>query len=127
MTPDEFFDGVPLGRVVVGRILAILAPVAYEVRVTRSQVAFRARRGFAWLWRPSQYLGTRGVDVVLAIALDRHDSSPRWKEVVHPTPRAWMHHLEVRDAGQIDDEVAAWLLEAAHTAGAGLRDRQAPS
>jgi hypothetical protein len=55
--------------------------------------------------------------VVLSIALGRHDPSPRWKEVVHPSPKQWMHHLEVRTVADLDDEVAAWLHEAATRAG----------
>jgi hypothetical protein len=126
MTPQEFFVGVPLGTAVVDRVREILASVDFEIRVTRSQIAFRAERGFAWLWRPSMYLGKRGVDVVLAIALDRRDPSPRWKQVANPTPRMWMHHLEIREVGDVDGEVAACLLEAARGA-ARRRDRQSPS
>ena len=48
----------------------------------------------------------------MSIVLGRPDDSPRWKEVVHPRPRHWMHHLEVRDAGELDDEVRGWLTEA---------------
>lgn len=117
MTPEEFFVGVRLGTAVVDRVRDILAPVDVEIRVTRSQIAFRAERGFAWLWRPSMYLGKRGVDVVLAIALDRRDTSPRWKEIAHPTPRTWMHHLEIREIDDVDADVAACLLEAARCAG----------
>jgi hypothetical protein len=126
MTPEEFFVGVPLGTAVVDRVREILAPLDVEIRVTRSQIAFRAERGFAWLWRPSMYLGKRGVDVVLAIALDRRDASPRWKQIVSPTPRMWMHHLEIRRVDDVDEDVAACLLEAARGA-AQRRDRQSPS
>ena len=126
MTPEEFFVGVPLGTAVLDRVRDILAPVDFEVRVTRSQIALHAERGFAWLWRPSMYLGKRGVDVVLAIALDRRDTSPRWKEIAHPTPAIWMHHLEIREVGDVDADVAACLLEAAR--GAARRgDCQSPS
>lgn len=51
--------------------------------------------------------------VVLSIALGRHDPSTRFKEVVHPAPAHWMHHLEIHDAGDIDDEVVGWFREAA--------------
>jgi hypothetical protein len=54
--------------------------------------------------------------VVLSIALGRRDDSPRWKEVAHPSPKHWIHHLEVRDLADIDDEVAGWLREAAERA-----------
>ncbi|MQA07525.1 MAG: hypothetical protein GEU98_03050 [Pseudonocardiaceae bacterium] len=89
----------------------------FEVRVSKSQVAFRRKRGFAYLWLPGQYLAKPAVDVVLSIALGRHDESERFKEVVHPAPAHWMHHLELRDAGDLDDEVAGWLREAADRAG----------
>jgi hypothetical protein len=124
--PEALFDGVAGFPAVLERVRMILAPLVCEVRVTHSQVAFRAQRGFAWLWRPSRYLGRRGVDVVLAIALDHRDPSARWKEVAHPTPRHWIHHLEISDAQAIDDQVAGWLLEAARLAGARRRDAQSP-
>ncbi len=54
---------------------------------------------------------------MLTIALGRQDGSPRFKEVVHPSPRHWVHHLEIRDAGELDDEVEAWLREAWGRAG----------
>lgn len=115
---EAFFAGSPLGLEVARRVSATLHELGpVEVRVTRSQVTFRRRRGFAWLWRPRQYLGRRGAEVVLAVALGREDASPRWKQVAHPSPLHWIHHLEVGDAAEIDDEVGGWLAEAAARAG----------
>jgi hypothetical protein len=51
------------------------------------------------------------------VALGRHDPSPRFKEVAHPSWSHWIHHLEVRSAEDLDDEVAVWLREAAERAG----------
>ena len=119
MTPERFFDGSPLGRSVFERVRRVLdrfEPV--EVRTSKSQVAFRANRSFAILWRPGQYLARPDAEVVLSIALDRHDDSPRFKEVAHPARTHWLHHLEVGRPDEIDDEVAGWLREAAETAGA---------
>ncbi len=102
---------------VLARVNAVLAGVpGVEVRTSRSQVAFRRRRGFAYLWLPGRYLARPGAAVVLSIVLDRHDSSPLWKEVAHPAPTHWMHHLEVRDAAAIDEQVATWLGEAGEQA-----------
>jgi hypothetical protein len=114
-TPERFFEGSELGLATYRRVLAVLERIGpVEVRVMKSQVAFRlGGRGVAYLWRPRQYLGDRGAEVVVSIALERRDSSPRWKEVAHPTPRVWMHHLELRSVHDIDEEVSAWLLEAA--------------
>jgi hypothetical protein len=36
--------------------------------------------------------------------------------VAHPASAHWMHHLEVRDVAEIDDEMAAWPREAAELA-----------
>ena len=118
--PEAFFEGSELG-VAVYRWARALVPDA-EVRVTRSQVALRRGRGFAWLWRPRMYLGRRGAEIALSMALPRKDPSPRWKEIVHPGPRTWMHHLEVAELDQLDDEVVAWLLEAAANAASHARD-----
>jgi len=109
-TPEAFFADQPLGVAVFDRVRA-LVPDA-EVRVSTSQVAFRRRHGFAFLWLPGQYLTHPQAEVVLSIALGRELDSPRFKEVVHPSARQWMHHLELLEVAEVDDEVAAWLREA---------------
>lgn len=96
----------------------MLAPVGtVEVRVSKSQIAFRRKRGFAYLWLPGRYLSRPGADLVLSIALGRHVESSRWKEVVEPAPGQWMHHLEITHDSDLDDEVSQWLREAADRAG----------
>jgi hypothetical protein len=115
---EDFFTGYPTGRAVFDRVRSVLeAAGGCEVRVSRSQVAFRRRRGFAYLWLPGQYLARPATEVVLTVALGRHDPSPRWKDVVHPARAHWMHHLEVHGPADVDDEVAGWLREAAERAG----------
>lgn len=88
-----------------------------EVRTTTSQVALRRRRGFACVWLPVRYLIRPAAHVVLSIALPRTIQSPRWKEVVHPGPGVWMHHLEICATDDLDKEVADWLREAWRAAG----------
>jgi hypothetical protein len=118
MEPEDLFTGHDVALAVLDRVRAVLAAGGpLEIRTTKSQIAFRRVRGFAYLWRPGRYLAGAVAPVVLSIALGRHDPSPRFKEVVHPTARHWMHHLEIRDAGDVDDEVVGWLIEAAERAG----------
>lgn len=69
---------------------------------------FRRARGFAYLWVPGQYL-TSDVPVVVSLALATEIRSPRFKEVVQPSPGVWMHHLEVRRVAQLDAEFSDWL------------------
>ncbi len=115
---EEHFAGHDLALRVFEQVRAALADVAgTEVRVSRSQVTFTRRRAFAWLWLPGRYLRNPTADVVLSVALGRHCPSSRFKEVAHPTPRHWVHHLEVRSTDDIDPEVVGWLHEAAARAG----------
>lgn len=86
-------------------------------RITRSQVAFRRRRAFAWTWRPKQYVGPHGAPLVLSISLGRRDRSKRWKEVVEPSPGRFMHHLELYRIRDVDAQVRQWLAEAWESAG----------
>jgi hypothetical protein len=113
VTPDEFLADSALGRSVfeaVHRIISSFGDV--EVKTTRSQVAFRRRRGFAYVWLPGKYLDRPQAEVVLSIALDRELASPRFKEVAHPARRIWQHHLEIVDITDVDDEVREWLRAA---------------
>ena len=117
MTPDidsvaDFFAGHPDGAAVAAAVIASVDAMGpHTIRVTRSQVAFRRRRGFAWLWRPGQYVRSE-VPAVLSVALPVRDGSSRWKEVVQPSPGRWMHHLELSSADEVDDDVHVWLRRA---------------
>lgn len=116
-TPAEFFAGSPDGLRLYEAVAAAVAELgAHEVRVSRSQVSFRRRRGFAYVWRPGRYVRS-DVPAVLSVALPRELASERFKEVAHPTPRVWMHHLELDDVAQVDAEVSRWLAEAYAAAG----------
>mgnify|MGYP001765576653 CR=1 FL=1 len=85
--------------------------------MTKSQVAFRRRRAFAWVWMPGIYLRRPAAPLVLTVALSRRDDSARWKQVVEPAPGRFVHHLELYAPKDLDDEVAAWLGEAWKGAG----------
>ena len=104
--------GHPDGLEVYRRVTDVIDGLGEaEVRVSKSQIAFRARRGFAYVWRPGRYVDN-DVPAVLSIPLPAEDKSKRFKSVVHPSPKVWMHHLEIRDPDQVDDEVARWLRDA---------------
>ena len=118
MTLDEFFAGHDASR----RLFDVLQTAVSSVgpstlRVTKSQVAFRRVRAFAWAWRPGQYLAGKPAPLVLSIALRRRDDSNRWKEVVEPAPGRFMHHLEIKKIQDIDSDVLLWLRKAWEEAG----------
>ena len=82
-----------------------------EAVVSKSQVAFRARRGFAYAWAPKHYVKS-DVPVVVSIALNEELRSSRFKEVAHPSPSTWMHHVELRLVKEVDHELIAWIERA---------------
>jgi len=113
VTLDEFFAGQPESRQIFDALHAAVDAIGpVEVRVTKSQVAFRRRRAFAWAWMPGVYLRGQVAPLVLTLPFRHRDSSPRWKEIVEPYPGRFTHHLELRSPAEIDDEVRAWLQEA---------------
>lgn len=115
---ERFFDDRPEARAIFDVARDAIATLGTaELQVTKSQIAFRHGRGFAWAWTPDRYLRGETAPLVLSISLNRADTSPRWKEVVEVPGNHWMHHLELGDASDIDDEVRRWLREAWDLAG----------
>jgi hypothetical protein len=113
MTVDEFFVDNTQARqlfAALHQVVEALGPV--EIRVAKSQVAFRHERAFAWAWMPGTYLRGNHAPLVLTVGLRRRDPSPRWKQIVEPAPGRFTHHLELYAVSDIDDEVRAWLQEA---------------
>jgi hypothetical protein len=53
----------------------------------------------------------------LSIALPHELASARFKSLAHPSPSVWMHHLELAEPAEVDDEVRGWLAEAFANAG----------
>lgn len=110
---DKFFAGFPGSRPIFDALAPVLDELgAVERRVTKSQIAFLRRIAFAWAWVPDRYLHGGHAALVLSLALRRRDRSPRWKEVVEPSPGRFMHHLELSSVADVDSDVGAWLAEA---------------
>ena len=110
---DEFFVGHEASRQLFEALRdAIDAIGPAELRVTKSQIAFRRRVAFAWAWLPARYLRGRVAPLVLTLSFRHRDASPRWKEIVEPAPGRFTHHLELYAVTDIDDEVRDWLRNA---------------
>jgi hypothetical protein len=118
VTVDDFFAGYEAARPIHGRVVEVLerSGLDYQQRVTRSQIALRRARPFAYLWVPGRYLRGDVAAAVLSLAFDHPVDSARFKQVVHPSPRVWLHHLELRSADEVDEQVQQWLLETAAAA-----------
>lgn len=112
VTPDELFAGFPETLGIYRSVQDAVATIGdATIRVSKSQVAFRRRRGFAYVWRPGQYIDS-DVPAVLSIVLPHRSTSDRFKEIVHPSANIWMHHIELHGVTEVDHHVAAWLAEA---------------
>ena len=86
-TLAAFFAGYEAARPLFAALrVAIAALGPAEMRVGRSQIAFRRRVAFAWAWVPGRYLRGGHAPLVLSVALRRRDDSPRWKQIVEPAP-----------------------------------------
>ena len=117
MTLDEFFAGQENSRQIFEAVrLAVEAIGPAELRISKSQISFRRRKAFAWVWMPGQYLSGKIAPLVLTLSFRSRDVSPRWKEIVEPTPGRFTHHLELYSTADIDDEVRGWLQDAWTTA-----------
>jgi hypothetical protein len=113
LTPDDYLTGHDLAQ----QLFAAIATVVGEfgevtIHTSKSQIAFRRRRNFAWVWIPGKYLRGRGAPLVLTLVFAMRMGSPRWKEVVQPRPGFFTHHLELFRLDDIDEEVRAWLRAA---------------
>jgi hypothetical protein len=111
---EEFFTGsAPKARSLFNTVRSTIDAIGpAEMRVTKSQIAFRRQRSFAWTWLPGRYLSGALAPLVLTVNLDRFDTSVRWKEVAEPTLNHFMHHLELHSTGDIDALVLDCLREA---------------
>lgn len=109
MTPADLFGGNHMAQQLFAEVKRVIDSIGVnEFRVTKSQAAFRRKRIFAWVWMPSQYLLGEVAPLVLSISLNTRDRSPRWKEVVEPSPGHFMHHLELRELDDLDAQVVRW-------------------
>lgn len=107
---EKFFAGHDQARVLFEAVSRVIDSIGEaDMRVTNSQIAFSRRIGIAWVWMPAMYLRGKIAPLVLSVALPFRDASPRWKQIVLPHPGRYMHHLELRDVSEVDDEVRRWL------------------
>lgn len=113
VTLDDFFEGQEESRQLFDALRSVVDAIGVaELRVTKSQIAFRRRRAFAWAWIPGRYLHGRTAPLVLTLGFRHRDPSPRWKEIVEPSPGQFTHHLELWSTQDIDHQVSDWLREA---------------
>ena len=118
MTPEIFFFNkdpavLPLYKAFESRVLAEVHNVT--IRVQKTQLTYTNPRVFAAVsslpvrrkaQRPDHY-------ITVTLGLNRRLDSPRVDAASEPSPARWTHHLLMSAREEIDDELMAWVREAA--------------
>ena len=84
------------------------------VKVSKTQISFSNRHGFAYVWLPSRSKIKERPElyVVLTFGLNRQEKHPRIMESVEPYPTRWTHHVVIQNVDEVDDQIKEWLSEA---------------
>ena len=91
-----------------------------ELQVKKTQISLVRRHLFgAVSFTPVRRAKDRPRDfITLTFGLGRRVDSPRIDAAVEAYPGRWTHHILIGSPAQLDDEVLAWLREAAAFAAA---------
>ncbi len=123
ISSDElfFFDrkpmALPMYEVLRENVLAGIPDVRIEVKKT--QISFFSKHMFAAVSfapvrkakdRPDPFL-------TITFGLPRRIESARIDAAAEPYPNRWTHHVMIGTSEEIDDELLAWIREAAAFAG----------
>lgn len=113
VTVDEFFSGQETSKQIFEAVRSVVEDIGpFYLQVSKSQIAFRRLKNFACVWMPEQYLKRKAAPLVLTLSFRFRDPSPRWKEIVQPSPGRFTHHLELYSIDDVDAEVRRWLQHA---------------
>ena len=113
----SFFSGheaaIPIYEKLENRILAAIPDV--KVKVSKTQISFSHKRGFAFVsFNPCRMAKERAeVWMTVSFGLRYQKQSSRIDVATEPYPNRWTHHVMVGSVDEIDDELMAWLIEAA--------------
>lgn len=86
-----------------------------HIKVQKTQIAFSNKHNFAFVSflpvrkakdRPKSY-------IVVTFGLGYREESPRIDAATQPYPNRWTHHVLLSEPEEIDDELMAWIAEAA--------------
>jgi len=115
---DVFFGNYPESRVIFEALKSICDTLGpFDMRVSKSQVAFRLKANIAVAWIPAFYLKGKMAPLVMTVSFHAPDPSSRWKEIVQTSANRYTHHLELFSAEEVDDEVKNWIQRAWQEAG----------
>ena len=80
-----------------------------RVKVTKTQISFTGKHGFAFVSHPRR---KKDRGIVVSFGLSHQQQSARIFCAAEPYPNRWTHHVLVQTADEIDGELMDWLQEA---------------
>ncbi len=113
----RFFDGhmeaFPLYEAFEGRVMDEIADV--RIKVQKSQLSFYNRHLFACVSfaRVRKKKDCPEAYIVVTFGLGHKVESPRIDVATEPYPGRWTHHVLIGGPEEVDDELMAWVREAA--------------
>lgn len=110
---NQMPDALPLYEQLERRIFTELDGVT--VRVQKTQISFVNRHLFACVSfaRVRKKKDCPNPYLVITFGLDHKVESSRIDVATEPYPNRWTHHLLISQMEEIDDELIAWIKEAA--------------
>ncbi len=112
----EHMDAYPIYEYLEAQILSRI-PEA-KIKVSKTQISFSYKRGFAFVsFNPCRKAARRPeVWMTVTFGLGYRKESPRIDVATEPYPGRWTHHVMVGSIDDIDEELLAWITEAAEFA-----------
>ncbi len=112
-TVENLFSDKPIQLKLFQNIKQFIQSIGQvESSVSKTQVAFKNHRQFAWVWLPMPRDTKRPPNsIVLSFSLEKHLNSPQIVQVVEPYPGRWMHHVIIQKSSDLNEEVQGWLKE----------------
>ncbi len=109
----DHMDALPLYEALAERIGREIEGV--RIRVQKSQISFYNAHLFACVSfaRVRKKKDCPASYIVVTFGLCHRADSPRIEVATQPYPNRWTHHLLVSKPEEIDDELMAWIQEAA--------------
>jgi len=111
---ESLFPGKPVQLRLYRHVRDFIASLGeVTIDVHKTQVSFRRKRKFAWVWLPMPWDTRRPPNsIVVSFSLGAPVDDPRIAQVVEPHPGRWMHHVIIQTESDLSEDVKGWLKDA---------------
>ena len=109
----QHIEALPLYEKLEDQILMKIPEV--KIKVAKTQISFSNKRGFAFVsFNPCRRAKERPAAwMTVSFGLGYRKEAERIDVATEPYPGRWTHHVMVGSTAEIDEELLAWIKEAA--------------